>query len=133
MTPEQQTAIRKRFHEDLPELLEGRDPYLAPHDARLGPEADCLNILEAVCEASGVTEDEMRGQQREREKSRPRQVVYALIRARHPTMMTAEIARFMGRHQTSVAHGIRQIGAFMELEPDTRRIYHEAKRRLAAR
>ena len=131
MNTEAHAAIRDSFRKALPEILEGRDPHLALHDTRLGPEADCLNILEVVCEVSGVTEDEMRGRRRERRISRPRQIVYALIHKRQPMMMDAEIARFMGRHQTSIAHGIRQIIVFMELEPETRRIYHEAKRRLA--
>ena len=130
MTPETQAAIRESFHRDLPKILEGRDPYLVPHDAKPGPEEDCLRVIEAVCKASGVSKDEMRGQRRERSISRPRQIVYALIRDRQPMMMTAEIARLMGRHYTSVAHGIRQITTFMEFEPETRRIYRDAKREL---
>ncbi len=130
MTPENQAAIRESFHRDLPEILAGRDPYLVPHDADPGPEEDCLRVIEAVCKVSGVSEDAMWGQRRERSISRPRQIVYALIRVRQPMMMTAEIARFMSRHHTSVAHGLRQIDAFMEIEPETRRIYRDAKREL---
>ncbi|KKL92624.1 hypothetical protein LCGC14_1882780 [marine sediment metagenome] len=130
MTPETQAAIRESFRRDLSEILEGRDPYLVPHDAKPSAEEDCLRIIEAVCKASGVSEDEMRGQRRERSISRPRQIVYTLIRARQPMMMTAEIARLMSRHHTSVAHGLRQIATFMEFEPETRRIYRDAKREL---
>ncbi len=131
MTPEQQTAIRERFHRDLPEILEGRDPFLVPHDVQPGPEEDCLRVIEAVCEASGLSEDELTGDRRDRHTARPRQIVYALINERHPAMTHAEIARFMRRHQSSVRHGLRQMVAFLQFEPETLRIYRDAKRELA--
>ena len=132
MTPEAQAAIRESFHRDKLEIIEGRDPYLVPHDAKPGPEEDCLRVIEAVCKVSGVSEDEMRGRRSDRAISRPRQVVYALIRARQPAMMTAEIARLMNRHHTTVAHGLRRISAFMEFEPETRRVFRDAKKELGA-
>ena len=135
MSPEAQMAIRKRWHADLPLVLEGKDPFLTPRDTDLEsvPEVDCFEVMDAVCEVTNLNRDEIMGQQRRRCVARPRQIIYALLRARHPAMMDAEIARFMGRHQTTIAHGVKQITRFMEYEPETKRVYHEAERRLSVR
>ena len=130
MSPETQAAIRESFHRDKLEIIDGRDPYLVPHNTTPGPEEDCLRIVEAVCKVSGLSEEELTGNRRSQNIASPRQIVYALIHERHPAMMHAEIARFMHLHQSPVRHGLRKIEAFKKYEPETRQLYRDAKREL---
>ncbi len=135
LSPKHQ-ALCAQFRADLPELLEGRDPFFARYAGALNrprtTDEDCFEVLNAVCEAAGISRAAIMGDRLSRIVARPRQVAYALIRERHPDMMDAEIARFMRRHQTTIAHGLKMIRSFMLYEPETKRVYDEAKAALAA-
>ncbi len=123
LTPAQQ-AIVTRFRADLPEVLEGRDPYLVRRNAI---PVDCTEILSAVLRAAGVAHAEVMGRRRTLSVVRPRQVAYKLIHQYRPDLNMTQIARFMRRDRDSVEKGLHVIDAIMAREPETRRIYNAAK------
>jgi len=133
-SPEAWAAIRERFRTDLPKIIAGSDPFLAPAKVpflwgRAVPR-DCYKVLDAVCEVTKYSHKEVMGQRSAVRYARPRQILWCLLREFVPSMTDAEIARFAGRHQSSIAHGLRVMEDAKRFEPKTNAVYRGAKRLL---
>ena len=123
-------AIIARFRADLPEIKEGRDPYLVPiFMSEQWP--TCAEILAAVSTVANVSRLSILGRKGERRVARPRQITYKLIHVLRPELSTGEIGQFMKREPSSVRYGLKVLDSLMAREPETLRIYREAKARLS--
>lgn len=120
MTPETQAAILAAHRKEGPPDAWNWEGCTAPF------------IRSVVARLAGLTQTEIMGRQRTRCISRARQITYAIIREIHPKMTLAEIGRVMDKDATSIWHALDILPAAIRCEPETKRLYAEAKRRLVA-
>ncbi len=147
MTPSQQELL-KTIRAAMPAIIAGEDEPVSlahtdlgetrewdhPPIFKVGPSREA--ILREVCAAAEVAPQAMRGRRTDRPIVRARQVCFLLLSQLRP-QSTMDIGKFMSRDRTTVMYGLK--AALMHIdpgdrkyEPNTARLYNEAKRRLSA-
>ena len=71
-------------------------------------ERDLLELLDRVCQARGVTREEVCGRCRTKNVARARHELWWELR-RHPGMSYGEIARLFDRNHSTVMTGVRAV------------------------
>lgn len=80
-----------------------------------------VQIIRTVSHVLGVTPDDIVGPRRSRRYARPRQIVMFLSRDMCPHLSLPSIGRILGgRDHTTIIHGIRQVEALLDKDPDFR-------------
>lgn len=89
-------------------------------------------VMDAACEACGITREEMLGTRRSRRVAQPRQLAMLVAYEVATHASVPQISHAFCRDHTTVLHAVHAMRERMQTEPELARLYHEIRAKVTA-
>ena len=87
-----------------------------------------MNVIEAVCESTGVSYEMMQSEYRGRQNVEARALAFHCIKHFYPDISFTRIGNLFNRNHATVLHGLQKVKDWSETDPEFRKKFEKVFR-----